>query len=274
MYDVLAELSMLSESLQSRKSTIVYADKIIRKSITFFEALKDKPETKFLEAKTATIEGYFCGVPIQNNVKMSANNNQQFIPSIINNLERRLLTTRSSHEKARTTPGPGRDSHQEDYKTLLSELKVLDSKSWPSNKSVEYGELRLEKLCARFRMNVNKTKNSYRDYLENSSVVQKELIPLINCSSLIPCSSSECERDFSHMSIIVTATKTRLSTSNVSSLMFIKLNDPNIRKWKPEPYVRTWLRKHRSADDKRTRRAKPAENIDDVVNENIFLEFL
>ncbi|GBL78901.1 Armadillo repeat-containing protein 5 [Araneus ventricosus] len=46
--------------------------------------------------------------------------------------------------------------------------------------------------------------------------------------------------------------------------MFIKLKGPNIRKWKPERYLRTWLRKHRSADDTRTRRAKPAENIDDV----------
>ncbi|GBL81467.1 hypothetical protein AVEN_143736-1 [Araneus ventricosus] len=110
---------------------------------------------------------------------MSTINNQQLLSSIINNLERRLLTTRSSNEKARTTPGPDRDSHQEDYgtilvppvglgvgfrrlttepnptegtridpyKALLSELKVLDSKRWPSNKSVGYGEPEIEKLC-------------------------------------------------------------------------------------------------------------------------------
>ncbi|GBL99743.1 hypothetical protein AVEN_249771-1 [Araneus ventricosus] len=268
---------MLFESLQSRKSTIVYVDKIFRRSITFFEALKDKPGTKCLQAKRAAIEGNFCGVPIKNNVKMLAINNQQLLSSIINNLERRLFTTRSSNGKARTTPGPDRVSHQEGYKILLSDLKVLDSNSWPSNKSVRYGEPEIEKLCARFRLNVNKTKkNSCRDYLENSSVVPKELIPLTNCSSLIPCSSSECERGFSSMNIIVTPTRTRLSTSNVSFLflMFIKLNGSNIRKWKPEPYIRTWFRKHRSADDTRTRRAKPAENIDNVVNENIFLEFL
>ncbi|GBN15149.1 hypothetical protein AVEN_73622-1 [Araneus ventricosus] len=127
MYDILAELSVLSESLQSRKSTIVYADKIIR-SITFFEALKDKPGTKCLEAKREAIEGNFCGVPIKNNAKMTAINNQRLLSSIINNLERRLLTTRCSNEKARTTPDPDRDSHQEDYKTFLSELKVLDNK--------------------------------------------------------------------------------------------------------------------------------------------------
>ncbi|GBN32589.1 hypothetical protein AVEN_138867-1 [Araneus ventricosus] len=131
MYDILAELSVLSESLQSRKSTIVYADKIIR-SITFFEALKEKPGTKCLEVKRAAIEGNFCGVPIKNNAKMTAINNQQLLSSIINNLKRRLLTiyiyTRCSNEKARTTPDPDSDSHQEDYKTFLSDIKVLDNK--------------------------------------------------------------------------------------------------------------------------------------------------
>ncbi|GBL60855.1 hypothetical protein AVEN_8598-1 [Araneus ventricosus] len=96
MYDVLVEPSMLSESLQSRKSTIVYAD---------------KPGTKCLEAKRAAIEGNFCGVPIKN-AKMSAINNQQLLSSITNNLERRLMTTRSSNKKARTTPGPHRDSRR------------------------------------------------------------------------------------------------------------------------------------------------------------------
>lgn len=270
MYDILAELSLLSESLQSRKMTVVYADKIIRRSIQFFEALKDKPGAKCLEVKRAAIEGSFCGVPVIENSKMSAINNQQLLSSIINNLKRRLLTTRSSKEKEPSTAGP--NPHQEDYKSLLSELKVLESNSWPSNKPLGYGEPEIEKLCARFRLNANKIKNSYRDYLENSSVVPKDLNQLMNCSMLIPCSSSECERGFSHMNIIITPTRTRLSIPHVSALMFIKLNGPNIRKWNPEPYVRTWLRKHRSADDTRTRRAKPAENID--VDEDIFAEFL
>ncbi|GBN73830.1 E3 SUMO-protein ligase KIAA1586 [Araneus ventricosus] len=150
-------------------------------------------------------------------------------------------------------------------------IELANFKCWIVKKVKQIGrigETEIEKPCALFRLNVNETKNSYRDYLENSSVVPKELIPLMNCSSLIPCSSSECERGFSQMNIMVTPT--RLWTSNISSLMFINLNGPNIRKWKPELYVRTWLRKHRSADDTRTKRAKPAENIDDVVNENVF----
>ncbi|KAK9745506.1 hypothetical protein QE152_g6844 [Popillia japonica] len=56
------------------------------------------------------------------------------------------------------------------------------------------------------------------------------------------------------MNLITSPTRTRLTIEHISALMFIKLNGPNIRTWKPEYYVRTWLRRHRTADDTRTRR--------------------
>jgi hypothetical protein len=132
---------------------------------------------------------------------------------------------------------------------------------------------KIEKLCARFRLNSSKIKNGFRDYLENSTVIPKDLNPLINCSKLIPCSSSECERGFSHMNIIVSPTRTRLTIKHVSALMFIKLNGPNIRTWKPEYYVRTWLGRHRSADDTRTRRANH-QPVKEDVEEDAFAEYL
>uniref|UniRef100_A0A6P7GS56 E3 SUMO-protein ligase KIAA1586-like n=1 Tax=Diabrotica virgifera virgifera TaxID=50390 RepID=A0A6P7GS56_DIAVI len=42
MYDILAELSMLSEALQNRETTVVYANKLIKRSIGFFKT----PETE------------------------------------------------------------------------------------------------------------------------------------------------------------------------------------------------------------------------------------
>lgn len=48
MYDTLAELLILSESLQNQETTVIYADKLIR-SIRFFEAMKAKPGTKTLK---------------------------------------------------------------------------------------------------------------------------------------------------------------------------------------------------------------------------------
>ncbi|KAK9693462.1 hypothetical protein QE152_g34162 [Popillia japonica] len=108
MYDILAELSMVSECLQNRQTTVVYADKLIRRSIAFFEclivkpgtkslgakraAIEEKPGTKSLGAKRAAIEGNFCGVPLTSSSKITAINHQQLLSSVINNLNRRLLT--------------------------------------------------------------------------------------------------------------------------------------------------------------------------------------
>ncbi|KAK9693495.1 hypothetical protein QE152_g34182 [Popillia japonica] len=170
MYDILAELSMVSECLQNRQTTVVYADKLLRRSIAFFECLIEKPGTKSLEAKRAAIEGNFCGIPLTSSSKITAINHQQLLSSVVNNLNRRLFTTRSSNE-----PSTGISNHEKEYISLLSELQVLESKSWPPEKSVGYGEKEVEKLCARFRLNLNKTKNSFRDYLENSMVIPKDL---------------------------------------------------------------------------------------------------
>lgn len=69
MYDILAELSMLSEALQNQETTVFYADKLIRRSIWFFEGRKEKPGTKTLEAKIAINEGKLGVVSLKENKK-------------------------------------------------------------------------------------------------------------------------------------------------------------------------------------------------------------
>ncbi|KAG8249970.1 tRNA splicing endonuclease 54 [Homalodisca vitripennis] len=74
--------------------------------------------------------------------------------------------------------------------------------------------------------------------------IPKDLNPLINCCKLIPSSSSEFRHSFSHMNVIISPSRSRLTIRHVSALIFIKLNGPNIRTWKLEDYVTTWLRQH------------------------------
>ncbi|KAK4875078.1 hypothetical protein RN001_011500 [Aquatica leii] len=154
MYDILAELSMLSESLQNQNTTVVYANKLIKRSIRFFEAMKEKPGTKALEAKISVKEKKFG-------------------------------------------------------------------------------------ICKRFKLNVGQIKTSFRDYLKNNTKNPKTLIPLMNCTKVIPCSNAECERGFSPMNFITTPTRTRLTVSHVSGLLFVKMHGPNLRNWNPETYVQT-----------------------------------
>lgn len=179
---------MLPESLHNRNTTVVYADKIIR-SIRFFELLKDTPKTKCLEVNIALAESNFSGVLITENGKLVSYNHQRLLSILINNMKRNLLTTRSRNELSKSSLGP---SHQEaEYDSLISELKVLENINWPTSKPIGYGELEISKFCARFKLNENKINNSFRDYLENSSVVPKDLCSLLNYSKLISCNVSK-----------------------------------------------------------------------------------
>ncbi|KAK9889744.1 hypothetical protein WA026_007126 [Henosepilachna vigintioctopunctata] len=138
-------------------------DKLVRRSIAFFECLKEKPGTKNFEAKRAAITGNFCDVPLTRSTKIIAINDQQLLSSVINNLKRRLFTTRSTNEPSTAT---GTNNYEKEYESLFSELKVLESNNWPPE-YVGYGEQEIEHLCARIRLNANKIKKSFRDYLEN-----------------------------------------------------------------------------------------------------------
>jgi len=53
----------------------------------------------------------------------------------------------------------------------------------------------------------------------------------------IPISTSECERGFSQMNLIVTPTRASLQLSTVANLMFIKLVGLPVSMFKPSVYV-------------------------------------
>lgn len=249
MYDVLCELSMLSESLQNRNMTIVKADKLIRRSIRYITSLKEKPGTKTLEAKIAIREGVFDSVSLKQNPKFVTINAQQLLSSVVNNLNSRLFTTYGQNEEA--------------YKKLLLEFHILDTDHWPTDIPERFGEEEILSLCKRFKLDDRKVNYSFREYLDCSRRVPDGLKELINCTKLVNCSSAECERGFSLMNIILTPTRNLLTVSHVSSLLFVKLHGAPMASWNPEPYVDTWLRSHRGADDTRTRVAKNEKNTED-----------
>ena len=91
---------------------------------------------------------------------------------------------------------------------------------------------------------------------------------LINYSKTIPVSSAECERGFSQMNLVATNLRNKLLVENISSLMFIKLTCPPLKNWNPSPYVITWLRKHRSADDQRVKKS-----LDESENKQVWKFF-
>lgn len=136
MYNILAELLMVSECLQNRKTILVHAYKIIKREIAFFEycTLKRILALKSFWPQELQIKGNFYSVPITSNNTITVIYNQHLLSSVSNNFDRRLFTTRSSNE-----PSKGLEITKTNI-LLLSELQVLKSKNWPPETSVRYGK--------------------------------------------------------------------------------------------------------------------------------------
>lgn len=65
--------------------------------------------------------------------------------------------------------------------------------------------------------------------------------------NILPTSTADCERGFSDMNLTITDLRTSLNIENVSDLMFISINGPSVVDFNPLPYVKIWLKDHRSA---------------------------
>jgi hypothetical protein len=78
---------------------------------------------------------------------------------------------------------------------------------------------------------------------------------LKNALNTVPISSSECERGFSQMNLILTSTRASLSTTTVSVLLFVRVVGSPLRHFSPIKYVESWiLRGRHSAVDTAVRR--------------------
>jgi len=88
----------------------------------------------------------------------------------------------------------------------------------------------------------------------NTIVINEELKELDVLIKTLPVSTAECERGFRLMNLICSDLRSKLTIQNISKLMFINVNGPPLSQWNPTDYVKSWLFKHRSADDNRSRK--------------------
>jgi hypothetical protein len=65
--------------------------------------------------------------------------------------------------------------------------------------------------------------------------------------TILLTSTADCERGFSDMNLTITDLRTSLNIENVSDLMFISTNGPSVADFNPRPFVKIWLKDHRSA---------------------------
>uniref|UniRef100_A0A6P7FMW3 Zinc finger protein 862-like n=1 Tax=Diabrotica virgifera virgifera TaxID=50390 RepID=A0A6P7FMW3_DIAVI len=139
-----------------------------------------------------------------------------------------------------------------DDAVLANCARIVDKSAWPKNiKDNTFGERDIEELEVRLQVNKREAIKFFREYVfdncrnlgkncENNSY-RENLLRLTTALKKIPISSSECERGFSQMNLIITDGRASLPTKTVASLMFVKLNGPPLTRFEPSKYVNSWL---------------------------------
>lgn len=237
MCDALQELSELSLELQSRDITLYSAQRKIRNQLLVFKERKVSSGPHYCEALKAEEELNFRGIMLEKGTKSRRLEPSRFYDSLKQRMENRLLQS-------------------EDI--AISECaEVLDSSTWPENPGITYGETSIKTLCRRFGLPERGILRGFRDYVMEKKM-PASLLPLLNAVKCVPISTSECERGFSQMNLIITPTRASFHLSTVSNLMFVKLVGPPLQLFQPMGYVRSWFMKgrHLATDTKSKRRKR------------------
>jgi len=248
MYDALTELSDLSLLLQDRCLSLSEANGCIDRTIRIFDSMAENHGPKFKEVNDA-----FAKSDIEfKNVKLATNKSipkiipSQFFRSLANNLRSRLFTTQVSHVSSVND-----NKFKEKYTQLLKDLDYLDAKNWPDDCDILYGDENIRRLAKQFQVDEISSVRGFRVFIDtkDSSKIL-DLKPLLDAINTVAISSSECERVFSSMNNIVTSKRNALSTTNMSSLLYIHCIGPPVNLFEPSCYVKSWIRSgNRSADE-------------------------
>jgi len=116
-------------------------------------------------------------------------------------MKARLFTTQSSNVSSLCDARS--DVCKQQYHDLIKQFKVLEETTWSSDVPCGFGEDEVTELYRRFRLPCVLTVNAFRDYIDaDGRRMPADLQPLVNCTHVIPSSTAECERGFSHMNII------------------------------------------------------------------------
>ena len=149
-----------------------------------------------------------------------------------------------------------------EYRRLMKCLQVLYPINWPVARDIRYGEKEVVELADRFRVDSRATIRSFRAFVEgDGKMIPEDLKALLSSVGTIPVSTAECERGLSAMNLIITPARNSLSTSNVSTLLFVNLAGPPLSKFEPLKYVKSWLSKgHHLGEDTNSQRLEKKGN--------------
>lgn len=272
MFDALEEISLLSLSLQKQDLSFVAAHKLIKQTIQVFDsyACNLKLGKHELEAQTCIEAGEFHGHALSQK-KIPLVNRTQFYRSLVNSISSRLLTTSSRKgEKISHT-----EANRVAYNSLLSQMSILDSNSWPVDyDSVPgFGICEIESICKRFNLEPTQYLVSFRQFLAcGGRELDENLVMLSKFLRCVPISTAECERAFSVMNNVLTPLRNKLEFPRLSNLMFVSIVGPPIQNFNPSQYALNWLKRgHHGASDSNSIKRKTVTEISNYTHVHTLL---
>lgn len=263
LYDALIELSDLSIQLQKRDMTLPAAYKSVQRTIRVLESMASIPGPKSQEVISACENKEFKNIQIYSKTSVIKVQMGQFFTSLSNNIKQRLMTTQASNVSSREV----NNEYQVNFKNLIEDLEVLSPENWPDNMDIQYGDESIRRLSQVFQIDQVLSVRGFREYKENKKV-NIDIKPLMTVINSIAISSSECERTFSSMNVIVSPIRSTLTSNHLSSLIFIHCVGPPLEKFDPKSFVKSWImRGKRSATETNClKRAKKDENESNPYN--------
>ncbi|CAM5076622.1 unnamed protein product [Natator depressus] len=253
MIDILDELALLSNALQARQLSLTKADKLIKRTIDFFIQLKDSfgiHENKINEMIES--DAFKC-IEFEDNVRFISLPRDKIIECIIEKMKARLLNENHIKYKEDNL------GHSSNTPKIVELFNVIDPTSWNIEEvrlPWKSGEEKVHELNKFIKFVVDL--NDFHDFVENN--IQSKHLPdpetirkAKQIMNTIAITSAEAERAFSLMNIICSDKRANLTITHISSFMTINLLGKPLNSWNPIPYVKAWMRRHRSALDTRVR---------------------
>jgi hypothetical protein len=266
MYDALTELADLSLNLQKQDITLPSAHNLLSRQVRVFSSMVDSPGPHSCEANLAVSDLSFQDVVIKPGSKADvAIHHGQFFRSLVNNIKKRMMTTRASgRSNAIDTL-----SYETEYEDLLRCINLLSPETWPDNiqEDITYGNADITILAKKLRLPIRQCIQGFRQFIDDGGKhYSDDILPLRKAIRSLVVSTADCERGFSQMNIVMTSSRTSLSIPRLSALMFIKCVGPPLNRFNPLPYVKTWLLKgHVTSNDTKAR----ARNLNEPSLESI-----
>ena len=252
MLDALEELKDLSEALQARSITVIKGVRHIRRAIDIFKYRKDHQGGFSVEAEAAILDNRFRGVVLHDEARSQPEiDYRQFYQSLIDSMNAGMVS--------------------EDEEAFFTRICALEPSCWPKDMNPCFGEADVNWLCDFFRVEFGPVKIQYREYKgEGTLTTQSKIKYLKHATEVVGVSSAECERGFSEMNDVCTASRSRLKMEHISNLMLIALVGAPVTLWNCDPYVKKWLQTRRSADHLACMKRSAGAPVNDSYSKSIW----